>query len=193
VPFDYLRINHPEKRSIDIWIPLCTSFLVMSFFVFSDIYYEADRILSIVDRVFSFIPTLIGFYVAALAAVATFNKPNMDEPMPGDPIRVDSFARRETDPIELVTRRRFLCLLFGYLCALSILIAVLSLAGIVIRNDAAFYLHDYNITAILFGFVLTLLVSNLFTTTLLGMYYLVDRIHQAPLEPTLEGDDSDGN
>jgi hypothetical protein len=67
---------------------------------------------------------LPGFYIASLAAIATFNKGNMDQYMPEPTPTVNVRVRGHSLPIRL-TRRRMLSLLFGYLSFLSLLLFLL--------------------------------------------------------------------
>src|SRR5258706_8987546 len=79
---------------------------------------------------------LTGFYIASLAAVATFNKPGLDDPMAGDPptLREDYCAITTVKPL---TRRRFLCLLFGYLSWLSLFLYFIGKGGGLIQKWAS--------------------------------------------------------
>jgi hypothetical protein len=54
---------------------------------------------------------LPGFYIAALAAIATFNAPTMDVPLDGQ--NTELCSQEENIQTRKLTRRRFLCLLFG--------------------------------------------------------------------------------
>ncbi|MCK1670190.1 hypothetical protein [Bradyrhizobium sp. 153] len=67
---------------------------------------------------------LTGFFIAALAAVATFGKQEMDDPMPGEPpVRLEHTINTETY-YENLSRRRFLSFLFGYMAFLTLVLYV---------------------------------------------------------------------
>ncbi|EKF9782201.1 hypothetical protein RV096_003428, partial [Vibrio cholerae] len=65
----------------------------------------------LVQLVNGLLQVLIGFFVASLAAVATFQRPGMDENMRG---------KAPTLQGKGVTRRQYLCYMFGYLAFMSI-------------------------------------------------------------------------
>jgi hypothetical protein len=121
---------------------------------------------------------LAGFFIASLAAVATFSREGLDDVMGGDPPTIPRSSGRPED----LTRRRFLCLLFGFLAGGSI---VLYLAG-AIAMLAAPLVHDWGLahatlhvalrSAI--GFVYGMVLCNVLLTSFLGLYFLIDRIHQ---------------
>jgi hypothetical protein len=182
VRFDYLRINHPIKRLIDLYIPGLVSALLVGigWFNFDQVRMTGPD--GVFDRFLSFVPTLIGFYIAALAAVATFNKPDMDEDMPGDPVFLNSIQESDSERNERLTRRRFLCLLFGYLCAVSLVIGILAFFGMFVGPEIAGSHYAAAIVQVSFISIFFYLVANMISTTFFGLYYLVDRMHRTPLE-----------
>lgn len=120
---------------------------------------------------------LPGFYIAALAAIATFSSPTMDQGLDGGEARL---KRREhgADIERKLTRRRFLCLLFGYLSFLSLVLALLS--GLPSSLDPARFFQDAewrNLCRIVCTGVYGLFFMQLISLTLLGLFYLADRIH----------------
>jgi hypothetical protein len=123
---------------------------------------------------------LTGFYIASLAAVATFDKQGMDDPMPGKPIALNVKRRGHTKS-EILTRRRFLCLLFGYLALLSFFLYFLGAIANLVTDNVKYLLPVASHSLIKWGFVFAylFLTVNLVTTTLHGLYYMVDRIHRA--------------
>ena len=62
---------------------------------------------------------LIGFYIAALAAVSSFRNDTLDRELSGRPVKLVN-ARQGKKKEEILTRRRFLAVLFGYCAVLSI-------------------------------------------------------------------------
>lgn len=182
VPFDYLRISHPDKRKIDIYAPAVLSILTvgLGYFFVPDLRMSGPD--GVYDRFLTFTPTLLGFYIAALAAVATFNKPDMDDPLPGSPIFLSSIGSSELDGVEQLTRRRLLCLQFGYLCALSLVIVVISFVGMFVGEKIKNTTIISEIGIYLFVSVYSFIIYNLFTSTMFSIYYLVDRMHRRPLE-----------
>lgn len=127
---------------------------------------------------------LIGFYIAALAAIATFHKPGMDEQMAGDPVTLEEEFRGDVLDVSL-TRRRFLCYLFGYLAWIGLLVYAGGVAIGASHEDVKSLIPDEWLqvarNAGLFAYLF--LLSNLGVTTMLGLYYMTHRIHlQEPKE-----------
>ncbi|TPG26545.1 hypothetical protein EAH83_01880 [Variovorax ginsengisoli] len=131
------------------------------------------------ERILSFVQGLPGFYIAALAAIATFNKLDIDKKMPAPAPKIQIQVRGVDQYIEL-TRRRFLCLMFAFLTAESILLVIISIFGTTMHSSVAaivppgavLYLHV--VSAALFFFLFWQMV----VITLWGLYYLGDRLHQ---------------
>lgn len=184
-PLDYLKIKHPEKLVFDWLLPLfCGLLLSSAWFVdgFREVFFRTDGFAS---QIQSLLTILAGFFIAALAAVATFEGHGMDKPMPGK-VSVTLWSRR-TLKHEPLSRRRFLCLLFSYLAFLSLalyfaLMLIGTFSGVVVYvfDNAAMKIGSY-ICAIgkwLIWATYCLALCQLFINTLLGLYYLGDRIHR---------------
>lgn len=172
-PLDYLRVRSTgaEKALLDIYLPatLTVASLVVTVGFPSVVPFLGDH--GFVANLNGLLQTLTGFYVGALAAVATFPNPLMD---------------RKTDNLyldrELIVRRLFVAKLFAFLAMGAF---ALYLAGLFINipshvyHEAAPtgwkpYLRASGIALYLFVFWQMLCV------TLLGLYYLCERIHRSP-------------
>jgi len=135
---------------------------------------------------------LVGFFVASLAAVSTFNKEGMDKVIPGTPMTLRVKESSAVKNIK-ITKRRYLCLLFGYFAFMSLFLYLFG-GGLpyifsntdVLLNPKLTMIFKYILCGIYF-FIFT----NILITTLLGLYYLVDRIHR--YEATLQTGSSDGS
>lgn len=182
-PFGYLAIHHPAKRTVDWLIPSILTILVL--LVFYLMGSQADTVWGgsgLVERVQGLIQGLPGFYIAALAVVATFGrKSNLDSLIPEPTPTISTVYGSGKMMIEL-TRRRFLSLLFAYLTALSISLSVMSslmqwVVMSVISDKVEFVI--YLATLIYFLFVFQLIV-----VTFWGLYYLSDRMHQPDPTPS---------
>ncbi|MBK5145981.1 hypothetical protein I2494_20130 [Budviciaceae bacterium BWR-B9] len=179
-PFGYLSIKGVNGKVIYDWfIPLALTVISLAFFLiikfpFSDLYKDGG----LIKLLSSFISNLPGFYIAALAAIATFNRKQIDYPLindNGNPYIYVKGVKENGRPYyskEDLTRRLFLCMLFSFLTALSILIIVtnafLSPVIMSVNNNIGFFLY----ASIFLFFTWQLLVSTFF-----GLYYLGDRIH----------------
>lgn len=158
-----------------IWISLLFFYILLFPITLSD---KIAVLNNLILSTFTILTILPGFYIAALAAIATFKASTMDVPLDGKDMLLHT---RESDRcIIKLTRRRFLCLLFGYLSFLSLILClfclILKIASpiIIIKfffSQIAPYLNI--IFVLVYGFFFMQLIS----LTLLGLFYLSDRIH----------------
>jgi len=130
----------------------------------------------LIDRLLAFIQTLAGFYIAALAAVSSFNSPHLDRVMPKP---APTMTVKHNGGVQKVpaTRRRFLTSMFAYLTALSILFSLVAIAALTIAGpvskafpEAATWLRLIGLGVFLF------IASQLFLVTLWGLFYLGERM-----------------
>jgi hypothetical protein len=120
-PLAYLVIRDHAKWKVDWILPL--TMMVLTTFAYRilpvrPVIFGPKGVLSQMSGLLAILP---GFYIASLAAIATFNKENMDLYLPPPTPTVNVKVRGISFPIEL-TRRRMLSLLFGYLTFISLLI-----------------------------------------------------------------------
>ena len=178
----YLSIRHPTKKYVD-WVFPVGLVLVTLFFIFL----MKDKVNifgvgGVITLVLGYIQNLPGFYIAALAAIATFARTDIDVLMPGNPPpQIRSEDNRGIINLITLTRRRFLCLLFAFLTAECIFLTFLSIFFVSIAPGIKIYLSNEILSSITFylaaGFYL-LFLYQLLITTLWGLYYLGERIHQ---------------
>lgn len=178
-PVKYLWIRHPGKVHFDWVVPGLVTGVVLLLVVWSPVPVRVLDKGGVVYAVTDLIKVLVGFYIAALAAVATFQKEDMDQQTEGEPLTLKVRRKGQLKDAKL-TRRQFLCYLFGYLSFLSLF---LYFAGAcapfvsVIFNDS---LPGWLFAAVRFLCLLLYLLfaAQLITTTLLGLHFLTDRIHR---------------
>lgn len=134
----------------------------------------------LVTDVISLLNLLIAFFIAALAAVATFHRDGLDEKMKGDPAILKRRNRHGVKVDKVLTHRQFVCYLFGFLSFAS-LVMLLSLYTVRIFKVELIDLIEIHkwvatvgrpVAAGLFFFVL----GQLTVTMLLGVYFLCDRL-----------------
>lgn len=170
-PFSYLTIKHEDKWIYDWLLPviatIATSAFVFYFIPIQSVVSDSGLISKITD----FIANLPGFFIAALAAVATFNKNDIDDLM-SNPPKIEILHQGHPLMIEM-TRRRFLCVLFSYLTAISMLIVLLVRIFLMlsISTDA------FNWAAYTGSILFFLLMWQMVLATILGLYYLGERLH----------------
>lgn len=182
-PLNYLRIKHEEKFWYDFIIPCAVSLIVTFAY-----YFYANKI-SLVQsnglllQVNGLLQVLIGFYIAALAAVSTFSNATIDDLMAGEPPTLMERFRNEKIQVKL-TRRRFVCYLFGYLALVSFMLFCIGVISVLVGKP----LHSWLLTFLSSDCILGLktlfvggylfILMNIITTTLLGLYFLAVRFHQ---------------
>lgn len=168
-PFSYLQITHNSSKNYNVVLPAI--FTSISLFIAYN-YIAPEEVFKnggLIDGITSFLESLPGFFIAALAAVATFNKPGMDDLM-YDPPKLRVLFYREKITVEM-TRRRFLCVLFAYLTAVSILLVVAAKFGLAID------LPESKMAFAWLGFILYFFIFwQMLVSTFLGLYYMGERL-----------------
>lgn len=177
-PWTYLVIRGNQKSFFDWFAPVGLTIVSVLVILASDHRVNFYGVGGVVPAVTAFVQNLPGFFVAALAAVATFNRQDLDrllpEPTPTIPIQ----ARGIWVQVEL-TRRRFLSVLFSFLTAQSIAVTLLGICYQNVSQWLAAVIPSQWTTAIAsIGMLMYFLFFwQLITVTCLGLYYLGDRIH----------------
>jgi hypothetical protein len=167
-PFSYLRIKHDDKKIYDWIIPLILTFLSS---VFSYYLIPLQNINNLLSTLTDFVANLPGFFIAALAAVATFGRHDIDELMINPP-KIEILYHGNSLMIDM-TRRRFLCVLFSYLTAISIFLVIGArfFMSIPVQAEYFFIVCLTGLTVFMFIF------WQMITATMLGLYYLGERLH----------------
>ncbi|MCP3187572.1 hypothetical protein [Klebsiella pneumoniae] len=180
-PVDYIRIEHPEKRVFDIYIPLIASLAIAAFIFSLDKpvpIIAKDGLISVINGI---LQILSGFYIASMAAVATFQKSGMDSIMDGTPPTLKG---------KDLTRRKFLTYLFGYLAFASIIMYLIG-GGLQLLSPTLSSAQWAKICWVKISFVVIYLfiIANIICTTILGMYFMIDKMHDE--KPKLNSEHKD--
>lgn len=178
-PMVYLRVVNSRKRRIDYAAPFLTTIVGLPCLL----YFDRVNIFAVGGLVYGvngLLQLLTGFFITALAAIATFPGTQsypVDETLSGEGAKIVYGDEDEED----LTRRRFLCLLFGYLAFASL---VLYLAGVIVMMIAP-DLHqlaprwEIAVRLGLRGLFLVLylpVLGHIIASTCLGLVFLSDRI-----------------
>ena len=190
-PLRYLVIRQghgwfSSKLTYDVSIPvafaLVTTAAVWHFEIALGFFSESGFVPGIINL----LNLLIAFFIAALAAVATFNRAGLDDPLKGEPA---TMKRRTSDGVireKILTHRQFICYLFGYLSFVSIMI-LLALYAIRLMGGGAAPELDCKIAAggivipvrqlfrVIGSFIFFVVFGQIIVTMLLGIYFLADR------------------
>lgn len=190
VPCNYLRIRQgsgllTSKRVYDYVLPAVLTASTVGICVVISAPLALGRHGILMKSLADLLALLIAFYMAALAAVSTFERKGIDEKLKGSDallnvLNHDTGKRGD----KKLSYRQFISYLFGYLAFLSLVLfmAMLFFKGawpkIVKISDAfkfwdvavKYWLDPIFFTAFFFG------IWQLFITSLLGIYFLADRM-----------------
>ncbi|PSU42627.1 hypothetical protein C9J12_28780 [Photobacterium frigidiphilum] len=163
-----MKISHENKFIIDIIIPLFIS--MMTCFILYEMSFShiiGDG--KIIDKISSLLGILIGFFIASLAAVSTFDRPEMDHYMKGTPPTLNK---------KPLTSRQFLCYLFGYLSFITIITILTSDLINVFSGALIIITKNNSLLAFVIFMPYFFVVTNILMTLFLGLSFLTDDIHK---------------
>ncbi|MCV6588313.1 MAG: hypothetical protein OIF57_04675 [Marinobacterium sp.] len=170
-PLSYLLIKHDDKWLYDWLIPLLltagTLWLSVEFIPMHALINKGG----LISDITGFVANLPGFFIAALAAVATFNKNDIDQLMDNPP-KISVMHHGKSLMVDM-TRRRFLCVLFAYLTATSIMIVLLTKLFLAVELTTEYKVY-FNWAGVGFYFFM---LWQMVIATILGLYYLGERLH----------------
>lgn len=179
-PLRYLaiKVEGGSKFRVDIVTPFVIGLVISLVFLYLKLKYQIDlfdKNSSLIQSISGLVQTLPGFYIAALAAIATFPSTSMNNPMP-EPTPYLEFPNNDPD---LLNRRRFLCYMFAYLAYISIVaLFITSIAIFMYGNDllkvpSILYFFAYFFVCLVIYFLLI----QIALLTFVGLWYLGERIH----------------
>ncbi|NQE62392.1 hypothetical protein E1H18_2648 [Caulobacter sp. RHG1] len=190
VPCNYLRIKHGDsvlasKFVYDFILPGILTVLTVAGCWWLGIPMTFDKQPNLVNNITQLLALMIGFYLAALAAVATFDRAGIDSPLKGGDailwVRDHNGGGRVK---KTLSYRKFISYMFGYLSFLSlnlfILVLILSQAWAKLTKKLAFIpnwskLEPTVVSPIIFA-VVFFAIWQLVVTSMLAIYFLADRL-----------------
>lgn len=179
-PFSYLAIRHNSRLPLYVnWaIPALLSGFAVVGLSWLGLRVDFFGQIGLFSKLLGFLQSLPGFYIAALAAISTFNNPDMLKLMPGEAPTMKIIYGGGLEVVKL-TRRRFLSAMFAYLTALSIFLTLAVMLGLTVAQPFKdlLPLHFWEAARFIFGFAFLLFVAQLVCVTLWGLFYLGERIH----------------
>jgi len=179
--FSFLRLRSPDIFWYQWIYPTVVFALVYGGFQFWGDQYLAFDKNKLIGDVNALMGILVGFYIAALAAVSSFANENLDQVMKGRPPTLTT-VRKGDEIKETLTRRRFLAILFGYCATLAIILYVFGVLQVhlTVSQPSAPWAQTALSFAAQVGWGLYVwIISSLLIATLLGLHYLVERMHRA--------------
>ncbi|WP_186059649.1 hypothetical protein [Burkholderia gladioli] len=180
-PFAYWSIRFDKKWQLDWGLPTLLTLISIAAVVgascLKPVVVLGDA--GLLAKILSFVQSLPGFYIAALAAIATFNRVDIDRIMPAPPPRMNVNIRGRSIAIDL-TRRRFLCVLLAFLTAESLVLIVTAMFGLSAAPSIKTAFSDEHQRIVLYVCfaIYMLFFWQMLCVTFLGLFYLGERIHQ---------------
>ncbi len=188
-PLRYFSLVNDEKKHLDIWptVALAVVIAVPYLFVPGVSFFKANGFL---DKLLTLTAALTGFYVAALVAAATFNHPDLDKVIKSGPIALITKDVDGNKIKDYLTRREFVCTVFGYLAFATFVLSLtaafcIGLSGInfaeAVKWPVVGVLFSGDYWLVIRGTVIAaiaLLVGHVAVVTSLGLYYLMDRLYR---------------
>lgn len=187
-PFAFLRINSRELMILRTTVPLLVTICIIALYwalPYRPLIVGDKRY---IDYMVQLIGALPGFYIAALAAAATFTNQSLDEEISGrSPPTIEIIRGGQTFEA-ILTLRVFMCHLFAYLCALSFAACLLGIAILEfapVLEDIEKFHSSHKITMPLLTIIrysavgwFTFYVVRIVAITLHGLFFLIERMHQ---------------
>lgn len=173
--FTFFRLRSSDLELFQYKYPsIFAIFIVATHWLLSETIFNID-LEKVVANATTLMGVLIGFYIAALAAVTSFPNENLNSIMAGDAPTIKERSGKYYSP---VTRRRFLSILLGYCAFLSIVVYILGSASASISFSPGTNEILEVILKIIWWSGYTWLLASLFTVTMLCLHYLIDRMHR---------------
>ncbi|MCX5615378.1 hypothetical protein NQF87_00060 [Bombella sp. TMW 2.2559] len=168
----YFRIRNKQKNRIDKWSVFFG--FVISFSAFSP-NFQISGENGLTSEMGAFLAALAGFFITALAAIATF--PGTKDYSLEMPLRGEGVFLGE----DCLSRRQFYCILFGYLSEISIILVLLcSFLPLFIKIIPSSFLIPCFVFIGRFLFLCMVLpfFCHMLATFMLGLVFLSVRMHE---------------
>lgn len=186
-PLAFAAIKHRGLNYMLFWPPIFIALILTIVVWYFSISVRLVGDGSLSRQLISIFSTLPGFFIAAVAAIATFQRVELDEIMPSPTPTIEMKTAGKYGPVEL-TFRLFLSYLFSYLTIVSFAAVLLVLGADLVGESlkslllSALPLSYQKISSAALShfylFVILWLVCKIFMTTLVGLYFLTERIHR---------------
>ncbi len=168
-PARYLRIRHSAKFGFDYGWPLILTVLSVALFMALPVRPAILGSDGFIKGLHDLIGLLAAFFVAALAAVSTVERKALDAPMLGTPPTLGG---------KPLSRRQFVCFLFGYLSMVAFVLYMASIVAEVVAPSLRAAVSPYHLGWLRTGLgsIYAFVFWNMATTTMLGIWFLIERV-----------------
>ncbi|MBY3119937.1 hypothetical protein [Rhizobium laguerreae] len=166
-----------SKRIYELVIPLVISASSAVVYVKWPSFFQTDLLSKFSASLFQFMVFVVPFHLAALAAIATFARSNMDKPLRGADVSIRVWDNADSQYFyKSLTLRQYTCLLFGYLCSigLTFIVIFVLLSGL----NLEWLLGDWVGRAKqLAFFLLMFFLAHYATLTVYAITFLFDKVN----------------
>jgi hypothetical protein len=165
-----------SKRVYEFVIPLAfAGTIAVVEFLFPKVLVP-DILQKLSSGLFQFMVFVVPFHLAALAAIATFSRPELDALLKGDNVELKVWDNEQSEYFfKPLTLRQYTCLLFGYLCSIGmgyILVYIIS-SGV----DAAWLFGCWSsYISHIAVFILLFFLAHYGTLTIYAVTFLFDKV-----------------
>jgi hypothetical protein len=189
VPMNYLRIRHGDdlfhsKAVYDFVLPAALSLATLGVFAALGTKISIFSNSELIKRVMDLLALMIAFYMAALAAVSTFDRKGIDAPLPDEDALL---KKRQPDgrfADVALSYRQFISYCFGYLSFLSLCLYMFMIITSFVWEDIVKIFDTSSVLKSAFDYVVQpsiflftfFFIWQLMITSLLGIYFLTERI-----------------
>jgi hypothetical protein len=189
-PMKYLDIRHGEsllqsKKVYDFILPTIGALATCVILEWLDIRLAVFAHEEFIKKLTDLLALMIAFYMAALAAVATFERKGIDDPLKGGDATL-RVLNHDTNKyvIKALSYRQFISYLFGYLSFLCLCLYITIAAILLVWPDLEKHFASSptvsgiltNVADPVIFFLVIFFVWQLTFTSLLGIYFLTERI-----------------
>lgn len=173
--FSFFRLRSADLLYFQYVYPTLATVIILAGYIQLSDGYLIIKLDSFVTSATTLMGVLIGFYIAALAAVTSFPNESLNNVMAGDAPKI---KERWDGRIVPLTRRRFLSTLLGYCAFLSIFIFILGSISSAVDFDPDISRAVVQSVTALWWFAYTWFLASLLLVTMLCLHYLIDRMHR---------------
>ena len=179
-PLKYLRLKGKGLGLYQWQLPLIGTLILLGILIITpniNIFGSNGFIKSIN----SLLAILVGFFITSLAAIATIESDNLENKLENDGVKLKEKS---------LTRRIFLCYLFGYNSFLAIVLYIVGELAFIFNENIKTLIPNYKYSLniielsihscleIPFLIFYTFFLNSLLITTLFGLHYLSEKIHK---------------
>lgn len=193
--FAFGRVKHPDLEPFLTWVPLAIGLALSVICQLLPVRPQLTGDGSVSRHMLTVFAILPGFYIAALSAIATFSREEMDFEMPNPAPKLILRTKGRDEEVSL-TFRMFLSHMFSYLTALSFVAVFLFVAAELLAPSAKVLLNKVPDELIIstirvsvreacdqllsggYLFLSFWFAAKIVLTTMIGLYFLAERIHR---------------